>query len=97
MPDKKKLTVTRLRKMKQEHTPIVMLTAYDAPTARLADLCGVDMLLVGDSVGMAVLGYDNPLAVTLEQSLHHCAAVKRGAPDSFIVGDMPFMTYQISP
>ena len=97
MPDKKKLTVTRLRKMKQEHTPIVMLTAYDAPTARLADLCGVDMLLVGDSVGMAVLGYDNTLAVTLEQSLHHCAAVKRGAPDSFIVGDMPFMTYQISP
>ena len=54
------------------------------------------MLLVGDSVGMAVLGYDNTLAVTLEQSLHHCAAVKRGAPDSFIVGDMPFMTYQIS-
>ena len=97
MPDKKKLTVTRLRKMKQEHTPIVMLTAYDAPTARLADLCGVDMLLVGDSVGMAVLGYDNTLAVTLEQRLHHCAAVKRGAPDSFIVGDMPFMTYQISP
>ena len=92
MPDKKKLTVTRLRKMKQEHAPIVMLTAYDAPTARLADLCGVDMLLVGDSVGMAVLGYDNTLAVTLEQSLHHCAAVKRGAPDSFIVGDMPFMT-----
>lgn len=97
MPEKKKITVSRIRKMKQEHTPIAMLTAYDAPTARLAELCGMDMILVGDSLGMAVLGYENTLSVTLEESLHHCAAVKRGAPHAFIVGDMPFMTYQISP
>ena len=97
MSEKKKITVSRLRKMKQEHTPIAMLTAYDAPTARLAELCGMDMILVGDSLGMAVLGYENTLSVTLEESLHNCAAVKRGAPHAFIVGDMPFMTYQISP
>ena len=97
MSEKKKITVSRLRKMKEEHTPIAMLTAYDAPTARLAQLCGMDLILVGDSLGMAVLGYPNTLSVTLEASLHHCAAVKRGAPDAFVIGDMPFMTYQVSP
>lgn len=97
MSEKKKITVSRLRKMKEEHTPIAMLTAYDAPTARLAQLCGMDLILVGDSLGMAVLGYPNTLSVTLEESLHHCAAVKRGASDAFVIGDMPFMTYQVSP
>ena len=97
MSEKKKITVSRLRKMKEEHTPIAMLTAYDAPTARLAQLCGMDLILVGDSLGMAVLGYPNTLSVTLEESLHHCAAVKRGAPDAFVIGDMPFMTYHVSP
>ena len=73
MAEKKKITVSTLRKMKREHVPIAMLTAYDAPTAKLAELCGVDLILVGDSLGMAVLGYRTTLEVTLEQSLHHCA------------------------
>ena len=97
MAEKKKTTVATLRKMKQAHDPIVMLTAYDAPTAKLAELCGVDIILVGDSLGMSVLGYKDTLHVTLEQSLHHCAAVTRGARNSFVVGDMPFMTFQVSP
>lgn len=88
----KKPSVTQFRKMKQEGRRIVMLTAYDAPTAALAHECGIDILLVGDSLGMAVLGYQSTLQVTLEQSLHHCAAVRRGAPDAFVIGDMPFMT-----
>jgi len=92
----KKPSVTQFRKMKQEGRRIVMLTAYDAPTAALADECGIDILLVGDSLGMAVLGYQNTLQVTLEQSLHHCAAVRRGAPNAFIIGDMPFMTCHAS-
>ena len=97
MTEKKKTTVATLRKMKREHEPIVVLTAYDAPTAKLAELCGVDAILVGDSLGMSVLGYKDTLHVTLEQSLHHCAAVTRGARNSFVIGDMPFMTFQISP
>ncbi len=96
MAEKKKPTVNRFRKMKREGEKIVMLTAYDAPTARLADECGIDLLLVGDSLGMAVLGYENTLPVTMEQMLHHCAAVRRGAPSAFVVGDMPFMSYHIS-
>ena len=91
-----KITVSKLRKMKQEGQRIVMLTAYDAPTARLAEECGIDLLLVGDSLGMCVLGYQNTLSVTLEESLHHCKAVRRGAPESFIIGDMPFMTMHAS-
>ena len=91
-----KITVSKLRKMKQEGSRIVMLTTYDAPTARIAAECGVDLLLVGDSLGMCVLGYQNTLQVTLEESLHHCRAVRRGAPDSFIIGDMPFMTMHVS-
>ena len=65
-------------------------------SAKLAQECGIDMILVGDSLGMAVLGYQNTLPVTLEQSLHHCAAVRRGAPDAFVIGDMPFMTCHAS-
>ena len=91
-----KITVSTLRKMKQEGRRIVMLTAYDAPTARIADECGIDLLLVGDSLGMCVLGYPNTIPVTLEESLHHCRAVRRGAPEAFIIGDMPFMTMHAS-
>ena len=91
-----KITVSTIRKMKTEGKKIVMLTAYDAPTARLAAECGIDMLLVGDSVGMCSLGYKDTLHVTLEESLHHCRAVRRGAPDAFVVGDMPFMTIHSS-
>lgn len=72
-----------------------MLTAYDASMARLLDSCGVvDMLLVGDSLGMVMLGYDSTVPVTMEDMLHHCKAVRRGAPGAFIVGDMPFGAYQ---
>ncbi len=76
--------------------PLVMLTAYDAPTARLAAEAGIDMLLVGDSVGTAVLGYDSTVPVTLDDIIHHARAVRRGAPKAHIVADLPFMTYQVS-
>ena len=91
-----KISVSKLRKMKEEGQRIVMLTAYDAQTARIAAECGIDLLLVGDSLGMCVLGYKNTLNVTLEESLHHCKAVRRGAPEAFIIGDMPFMTMHAS-
>jgi len=74
-------------------TRLVMLTAYDAPTARLAAAAGVDMLLVGDSLGMAVLGYDSTVPVTMEDMLHHAKAARRGAPGAFIVADLPFLSY----
>lgn len=76
---------------------ITALTAYDAPTAKFAEECGVDLILVGDSLGMVVLGYKNTIPVTIEESLHHSAAVVRGTENSFIVGDMPFMTYHTGP
>ncbi len=92
----KKITVTTFRKKKEKGEKIIALTAYDAPTAKFAEECGVDLILVGDSLGMVVLGYKNTVPVTIEQSLHHCAAVVRGSSKSFIVGDMPFMTYHKS-
>ncbi len=97
MPPARKCSVCQLKKMKREGQKIVMLTAYDAPTAKLAEDCGVELILVGDSLGNAVLGYQNTIPVTIEQMLHHCAAVRRGVTNSFVVGDMPFMSYQISP
>lgn len=92
----RKLSVSRLRKMKQEGKKIVMLTAYDHRSAQLAASCGVDMLLVGDSLGMCVMGYPNTVPVTMEDCLHHCKMVRRGAPDTFVVGDMPFLSIQTS-
>lgn len=83
-------------KMKKENEKISMVTAYDYPSAKLAEQAGLDMILVGDSLGMVVLGYDSTVAVTLEDMIHHTKAVKRGAPDTFIVTDMPFMTYHLS-
>lgn len=76
--------------------PISMLTAYDYPTARTMDEAGVDMILVGDSLGNVILGYDNTLAVTVEDMIHHGKAVCRGAQEAFVVVDMPFMSYQAS-
>jgi 3-methyl-2-oxobutanoate hydroxymethyltransferase len=73
-----------------------MLTAYDAAMAKLLHSCNVDILLVGDSLGMVVLGYDSTVPVTMDEMLHHCSAVRRGAPDAFVVGDMPFGSYQVS-
>lgn len=75
---------------------LVMVTAYDAPTARLAQEAGVDLILAGDSVGTALLGFDSTVPVTLEMIVHHCRAARRGAPDVHIIADLPFMTYQVS-
>ncbi|WP_203246595.1 3-methyl-2-oxobutanoate hydroxymethyltransferase [Sporosarcina beigongshangi] len=79
--------------MKKEGEKIVMLTAYDYPSAKIAEEAGVDVLLVGDSLGMVVLGYDSTVAVTVDDMIHHGKAVKRGATDTFIVVDMPFGSY----
>jgi 3-methyl-2-oxobutanoate hydroxymethyltransferase len=87
---------TDFLKMKSSNEKIVMLTAYDYPSAKQAEKAGVDMILVGDSLGMVVLGYDSTVPVTMEDMIHHAKAVKRGARDTFIVVDMPFMSYHLS-
>lgn len=87
-------TIADFSELKKKGRKITMLTAYDAGMARLFSGCDVDMLLVGDSLGMVVLGYENTVPVTMEEMLHHARATRRGAPDSFIVGDMPFGSYQ---
>jgi 3-methyl-2-oxobutanoate hydroxymethyltransferase len=93
---RKKITTLTLRQKKERGEPIVMLTAYDYPTAMAEDQAGVDVILVGDSLGMVVLGYENTLPVTMEEMLHHSRAVSRGAKSALLVGDMPFMSYQVS-
>lgn len=87
---------TDFLKMKEKNEKIVMLTAYDYPSAKQAEQGGVDMILVGDSLGMVVLGYDSTIPVTLNDMIHHAKAVKRGAKETFIVVDMPFLTYHLS-
>jgi 3-methyl-2-oxobutanoate hydroxymethyltransferase len=89
-------TIHDLRAMKAEGTRWVMLTAYDFPTARILSAAGVPVMLVGDSLGRNVLGYENELPVTMDEMLHHTKAVARGADDSMVVGDMPFMSFQAS-
>lgn len=86
----------RRHKVRDGLSPLVMLTAYDAPTARLAVVAGIDILLVGDSVGTALLGYESTVPVTLDEILHHARAVRRGAPHAHVVVDLPFLTYQVS-
>jgi 3-methyl-2-oxobutanoate hydroxymethyltransferase len=93
---RKKVTTQTLRARKQSGDLISMLTAYDYPTALAIDQAGIDAILVGDSLGMVVLGYPNTLPVTMEDMLHHCKAVARGAQFSLLIGDMPFMSYQVS-
>ncbi len=93
---RKKVTTLTLRQRKAEGRPITMLTAYDFATAQALDRAEVDSILVGDSLGMVVLGYDNTLPVTMDDMLHHCKAVARGARTSLLVGDMPFLSYQVS-
>ena len=83
-------------KMKKEQKKVAWITAYDYPTAQLAEQAGMDMLLVGDSLGMCVYGYAGTVKVTMEQCLIHCEAVRRAAPNTFIVGDMPFLSYHTS-
>jgi 3-methyl-2-oxobutanoate hydroxymethyltransferase len=87
----------RSAKVRGGSEPLVMVTAYDAPTARMADEAGVDMILVGDSLAMVVLGYDDTLQVTIEDMVHHTAAVARAKPGALIVGDLPWMSYHVSP
>ncbi len=91
---KQRKTIQDFRAMKQAGEKIAMLTAYDAAMAGFFASCGVDMLLVGDSLGMVVLGYDSTVPVTMAEMLHHSAAVRRGAPAAFVVGDLPFGSYQ---
>jgi 3-methyl-2-oxobutanoate hydroxymethyltransferase len=90
------ITIHDLRSWKAEGTRWVMLTAYDYPTAQILDGAGVPVLLVGDSVGRNVLGYDNELPVTMDEMVHHTKAVSRGSERAMVVGDMPFMSFQAS-
>jgi 3-methyl-2-oxobutanoate hydroxymethyltransferase len=94
MAERKKITVRDIVKMKGQR-PIVMITAYDTPTARIVDESGVDMILVGDSLGMVVLGMESTLQVTMEDMLRHTAAVARASPRALVVGDMPFLSYEV--
>lgn len=93
---KVKLTIRDLQDMKQQGRKIKMITAYDYPTALLVDQSPMDMILVGDSLGMVVLGYDSTVPVTMEEMIHHTRAVVRGARNTFVVADLPFMSYQVS-
>jgi 3-methyl-2-oxobutanoate hydroxymethyltransferase len=91
-----KITTRSFQKKKKRGEPITMLTAYDYPTSLILDRSGIDSILVGDSLGMVVLGYENTLRVTMEDMLHHCRAVARGSEFALLIGDMPFMSYQVS-
>ena len=91
-----KVTAPAVVALKRKGEPITVVTAYDFPTARYADQAGVEILLVGDSVGTVLLGYDSTLPVTMEDMLHHVRAVARAKPSALVVGDMPFMSYQVS-
>src|SRR5882672_9440234 len=90
-----KVTTSRLTEMKQKGERITTLTAYDAPTAALLNEAGVDVILVGDSVGNVKLGYENTIPVTIEEMLHHVKAVKRGNSHSLLVADMPYLSYEL--
>ena len=91
-----KITAPAVVALKRKGEPITVVTAYDFPTARFADQAGVEIVLVGDSVGTVLLGYDSTLPVTMEDMLHHTRAVTRAKPSAMVIGDMPFMSYQVS-
>ncbi len=93
MESRKPVTIPQFKKMKKDGTPIAFLTAYDYPSAQLAEEAGVDGILIGDSLGNVVLGYDSTLPVTLDDMIHHTKAVTRGAKIPFVITDMPFLTY----
>jgi 3-methyl-2-oxobutanoate hydroxymethyltransferase len=93
---RKKVTIAELQAKKDAGQKITMMTAYDYPSAQLVDQAGIDTTLVGDSLGMVVLGYDSTVPVTMDEMIHHCKAVRRGTEASFIIGDMPFLSYQVS-
>jgi len=91
-----RVTITDIKEMKQRKEKIPMLTAYDYVTAQMVDEAGVPLILVGDSLGMVMLGYESTIPVTMEEMIHHTKAVARGAKKALIIGDMPFMTYHVS-
>src|SRR5512137_2286687 len=95
-PPRKKITLPYLFKKVEDCEPITWLTCYDYPTAYLQEQAEIEMILVGDSLGMTMLGYDSTLPVTMADMIRHTQAVRRGAPTAFLVGDMPYMTYQAS-
>ncbi len=90
------LNIRSFKKMKHDHEKIVMITAYDYPSGKYVQEAGVDLILVGDSLGMVVLGYENTLKVTLDDMIHHTKATRRGADQTFMVADMPYMTYHLN-
>ncbi len=90
-------TVKDFQQMKKQQEPIVMITAYDYPSGKFAEASGIDLILTGDSLGMVVLGYTDTLQVTIEDMIHHTRAARRGAPATFIIADMPHMSYHLSP
>ena len=92
----KKNTINYLFEKKESGKKVTMMTAYDYPTARLVDQAEMDTILVGDSLGMVVLGYDSTVPVTMDEMIHHCKAVCRGTEKSFVIGDMPFLSYHVS-
>jgi 3-methyl-2-oxobutanoate hydroxymethyltransferase len=96
MTERKKVTITALFKKVANNEPITWLTCYDYPTAYFQEQAGIDMILVGDSLGMTMLGYDTTLPVTMDDMIRHTQAVRRGSPNAFLVGDMPYMSYQPS-
>ena len=91
-----RITINQIKDMKQKGEKITMLTAYDYTTAKIVDEVGIPLILVGDSLGMVVLGYESTIPVTMVDMLHHTKAVVRGTKQTMVVGDMPFMTYHIS-
>jgi 3-methyl-2-oxobutanoate hydroxymethyltransferase len=93
---KKKLSRIDLQKMKTDRQPAVWITAYDFWTAQFAEQAGMDMILVGDSLGMCIYGYEGTIPVTMDQCIYHSGAVRRGAANTFVIGDMPFLSYQVS-
>lgn len=93
---RQKVTISYLQKKMESGQKITMMTAYDFPTASLVDQAEIDTILVGDSLGMVVLGYESTVPVTMDDMIHHCKAVRRGTKQSFVIGDMPFMSYQVS-
>ncbi|TFH02473.1 MAG: 3-methyl-2-oxobutanoate hydroxymethyltransferase [Calditrichales bacterium] len=97
MINPEKITIPYLRNKKVNNQPITMLTAYDYPSAQLVDRSGMDIILVGDSLAMTVMGYPNTVSVTMDEMIHHCKMVARGTEHAFLIGDMPFMSYQTGP
>ncbi|MFC2032670.1 3-methyl-2-oxobutanoate hydroxymethyltransferase [Chloroflexota bacterium] len=91
-----RITINQIKEMKQKGEKITMLTAYDYATAKVVDEVGIPLILVGDSLGMVMLGYESTIPVTMEEMLHHTRAVVRGTKQAMVIGDMPFMTYNVS-